>query len=200
MPDSPAPTLPAPSNPVTDLDLSAEASRFLRTRRSLAIAGVGTGLVFLGIGTYAVLRLAKSGLSAEFVIGVLLLGLGAVLAVVTLRNGLLNPVTSLRLDAEGITYVRRWWGPVRRKWSRPGLLLVVEDLGPDTISSPEEKEHLFFTGPGPVYGSLPVGRLGPFLDRIRDNGLSVSMRTVQQATGQVVHRVRRIRIVQGVAD
>ncbi len=200
MPDGLASAGSPSAEPVTDLDLSAEAARFLRSRRNLAFAGVGIGVAFLAIGGYALVRLARSGISAEFVIGILLVGLGAVLVIVTLRNGLLNPVTSFRLDAEGITYVRRWWGPVRRKWSRPGLLLVVEDLGPDTVSSSEEKQHLFFTGPGPVYGSLPVARLGPFLDQVRDNGLSVSMTTVQQATGQVVHRVRRIRIVQGVAD
>ena len=152
----------------------------------------------MGIGGYALGRLASSGASAEFIIGALLLGLGVALVVLTLRNGLINPVLSLHADPEGVTYDRRWWGPARHKWSRPGLFLVVEDLAPDTVSSPEEKQHLFFTGPGAVYGSLPPHEIGPVLDVARENGLSVSMKIVEQRTGQVVHRVRRIRIIQGV--
>lgn len=183
-----------------DVDLRGEARHFLRGRMPIAGTGIGVGVAFVGIGGYALGRLARSGVSAEFIIGVLLLGLGVALVVLTLRNGLVNPVLSLHADPEGVTYVRRWWAPVRRKWSRAGLFLLVEDLAPDTVSSPEEKQHLFFTGPNAVYGSLSAQELGPILDAARENGLSIGMKIVEQRTGQVVHRVRRIRIVQGVTD
>ena len=182
-----------------DVDLRGEARHFLRGRIPIAGTGMGVGIVFMGIGGYALGRLARTGVSAEFIIGALLLGLGVALVVLTLRNSLVNPVLSLHADPEGVTYFRRWWGPVRRKWSQPGLFLLVEDLAPDTVSSAEEKQHLFFTGPRAVYGDLPTRELGPILDAARESGLSISMKIVEQRTGQVVHRVRRIRIVQGVA-
>ncbi len=181
---------------VLELDLGSEAQQFFRRRIGVAATGIAIGVTFIGIGAYLLTVLWRARATPELVVAALLVVLGSALVVLSLRNGLVNPTVSIRADARGLLFTRRWQRPVLRTWGAPGLFLQVEDLGPDPTSSPEEKQHLFFMGPGPVYGTLSPSDLGPLLDVVRARELTVQMKVIEQRTGRTVHQVRRVRILR----
>jgi len=183
-----------------ELDLGAEADRFFRERMAVAGTGFGVGTVFVGLGAYALGLFARRGLSPELLVAALLMVLGVAVIILCFQSGLINPVRAIRADATGLTYVRRWRGTVRRSWTAPGVLLEVDDLGPDPMTPPEGKLHLFFAGPGPVYGNLARTDLGPLLDAVRARGLEVRMKEIEGRSGRTQHRIRRIRISRPAAD
>ncbi|HXW67398.1 MAG TPA: hypothetical protein VEL82_05945 [Thermoplasmata archaeon] len=180
--------------PELELDLGEEARAFLRTRIPVTATGLGIGSAFIGIGGYLVGPLARTGPLADEVLAILLIVLGIGLILLSLRTGLINPVIALRADARGFTYQYRWGAPTTRRWSRVGLVLVLDDLGADPRSTAEARRHVFFAGPGSVYGNLPAQSVGPLLDLVRGHDLSVAMHEVDERRGRAVHRIRRIRI------
>lgn len=176
------------------LDLGAEARRFVRRRLRFTSVGLVLGTAFVAIGGYEILAMATSQLTPNTFVAGLVLVLGVTLIVLGLRSGLLNPAVALREDGNGLRFERRWGAPIVLAWTDPAFELEIEDLAPDTASSPEEKRHLFFSAPGPVYGTLALSGMGPLLDVARANGLEVQMRTDEVRTGRVRHRIRQIRI------
>ncbi len=188
------PQPPAPSE--LTLDLTAEARQFVRKRLVTAGLGAGFGVVFVGIGGTEIATRAAPFPGSASVVALLLIALGVGLAVLSLNSGLLNPARRLEANSRGMTVTRRWGAPVAVEWTDPAFDLEVEDLTADPATSPEEKRHLFFSGPGPVYGSLASSSLGPLLDAVRAHGLSVKMRTVEVRSGLTRHRIRRLRIAR----
>ena len=188
------PTSSAPSE--LTLDLSAEARQFVRKRLVTAGLGAGFGVVFVGIGSVEVTSLGGSFPGPASVVALLLIALGIGLIVLSLNSGLLNPARRLEANSRGVTITRRWGRPVAVEWTDPAFYLEVEDLTADPATSPEEKRHLFFSGPGPAYGSLASSSLGPVLDAVRAHGLSVRMRTADVRSGLTRHRIRRLRIAR----
>ncbi len=176
------------------IDLRGESRKFLRTRSGIIAIGLGLGSAFVGIGIYGLAVAYGSGVAIDLVVSLLLGLLGVSLIVLSLRNGLLNPAIGLRGEDGSFTIERRWRGNVRWRWSDPKFALEFEDLTPDPASSPEERRHMFFTGPGPVYGSLPPAELGPLLDQARAHGLVVRVKSSEVQTGRTYHRIRRVRI------
>ena len=188
------PTSSAPSE--LTLDLSAEARQFVRKRLVTAGLGAGFGVVFVGIGSVEIANLGGSFPGPASVVALLLIALGIGLVVLSLNSGLLNPARRLEANSRGVTITRRWGRPVAVEWTDPAFYLEVEDLTADPATSPEEKRHLFFSGPGPAYGSLASSSLGPVLDAVRAHGLSVRMRTADVRSGLTRHRIRRLRIAR----
>ncbi len=182
--------------PELDLDLREEARRFVRERTPVTLTGIVLGVAFLGVGGYLIGPLVRAGAVPGEVLSVLLLVLGVGLIVLSLRTGLINPVTSVLADRRGLTYTWRWGSPFLRRWSDPGLLLVLDDLGPDPRSTEEQKRHVYFGGPRSVYGLLPVASIGPLLDVARGHGLSIRMGVEVERRGRNERRIRRIRIAQ----
>jgi hypothetical protein len=189
-------TAPATLPPAQDfdLDLASEARVFFRQRIGIIAVGLGLGSAFIGIGLYEFLLFAASLAPVDVVVSALLIVLGGTIILLSLRSGLLNPVRGLKGDSTGLTLARRWRGPAHWQWSDPSLTLEVEDLTPDPASNPEEKRHMFFSGPGPVYGSLAPSQLGPLLDAVRARGLAVRIANREVRSGRTYHQIRRIRI------
>ncbi len=182
--------------PVTqcNLDLRDEARQFFRRRIRVAGTGLVLGLAFVGVGTFEVGAHATSGFSPEYLIALLLVVLGLAVIVVSLRSGLLNPVTRLRGNASGVTFERRWGRPLSWAWKNPEFRLDIDDRTLDPVGSAESHQHLFFEGPSPIYGNLTPTTVGPLLDTARTYGAPVSMKQLEQRERGQVHLVRRIRI------
>ncbi len=185
---------PSPAPAELTLDLTAEARQFVRKRLVTAGLGAGFGVVFVAIGSIEIATLGRPFFGSASVVALLLIALGIGLVVLSLNSGLLNPATSLEANSRGIALSRRWGPPISVEWTDSTFDLEVEDLTADPATSPEEKRHLFFSGPGPVYGSLASSSLGPVLDVVRAHGLTVRMRTADVRSGLTRHRIRRLRI------
>jgi hypothetical protein len=177
-----------------DLDLREEGRQFFRRRIRVAGIGVVLGIAFAVIGTIYVGRLARSGFSADYLIALLLVVLGLALIGVSLHSGLLNPVTRLRGNASGVLFERRWGRPLSWRWKDPRFRLDIDDRTSDPVGSAESHQHLFFEGPGSIYGNLTPTTIGPLLDAAREYGVPVSMRQLEQRERGEIHLVRRIRI------
>lgn len=158
--------------------------------------GLAIGFAFIGVGISTWGVFATRGLSPELLVAGLLIVLGFALVLLSWRTGLVNPVLSLRAEPDGLIFARRWGPSLRRPWSEPGLVLEVDDLSADPASTADAKRHLFFIGPGSVYGNLAPGDLGPLLDVLRANGLVVQTRQVRERRGRVEHLIRRIKVIR----
>lgn len=190
---TPSPALPAKGSRF-DLDLRAEAKRLVRQSFRVVGTGLALGLAFVGIGAYEVGVHVASGFSPEYLISFLLIVLGMSVIGVSLYSGLLNPVTRLRGDASGVTFERRWGRPLSWSWKNPEFRLDIDDRTSDPVGSAESHQHLFFEGPGPIYGSLTPTTLDRLLDTARTYGVPVSEKQLDQREGGQVHLVRRIRL------
>ncbi len=190
--------MPAKSGlpPEVDLDLGEEARRFRRQRLPVTATGLGLGVAFIGAGGYLLGSLLRARFVPGEILSILLVGLGVGLIVLSLRTGLINPIVRLRADRKGLTYSWRSGAPLLRRWAEPGLVLVLDDLAPDARSSAEEKQHVYFAGPGSVYGNLPRDAVGPLLDAARNHGLTVGMKLVTERRGNVDRTMRRLRITR----
>lgn len=178
---------------VQTLDLSEEAARIFRNRRSSALLGLGIGAVFAAIGAVELVLLGIAAFSANTVIAAFLVVLGGSIAWFSYRGGLWDPVARIDLAEEAATFSKRSGRSVRIAWSDPAWDLEIRDPALDPSIRPEEKDHLFFVGAAGVYGTLSRSHLGPILDATRARGLSVTIREV--AVGRrKEHTVRQIRI------
>ena len=180
--------------PKCNLDLREEAHQFFRRQIRVAGTGLVLGGVFVGIGVFGVGAQAASGLTPAYVVALLLAVLGLAVIAVSLRSGLLNPVTRVRGNASGVTFERRWGRPLSWAWKDPEFRLDIDDRTLDPVGSAESHQHLFFEGPGPIYGNLTPTTIGPLLDTARACGVPISMKQFEQREGGRVHLVRRIRI------
>ena len=185
-----------PSEPTlnANIDLRDEAHRFFRQRVVITGVGVGFGFIIIGLGGYILAVNASSSIASALLVGGLLLVLGVMLTLTSVRSGLINPALELRGDDAGLTFTRRWHGATTMKWRDPGLLLLIEDLGPDPRTRAEEKRHLFFSGSGRVYGTLPSSEIGPLLDVVRSRGLDVRVTPDAVRLGFTRRQIRRITI------
>jgi hypothetical protein len=194
MPDRVPPVLPRPPFNRLNLDLRGEARQFFRERIRVSGLGVVLGIAFVGIGSYETGILARSGFSADYLISLLLGVLGLGVIAVSLYSGLLNPVTRIRVNASGVTFERRWSRPVSWNWEDPDLRLDIDDRTSDPVGSAESHQHLFFEGPGSIYGNLTPAAIGPLLDIARAYGAPVSTKQLELRERGEIHLVRRIRI------
>jgi hypothetical protein len=188
---------PEPTRPLVkgfNLDLREEARQFFHRRIRVAGIGVILGIAFVGIGAFYVGLQANSGFSADYLVSLLLVVLGLAVIGVSLYSGLLNPVTRIRGNASGVTFERRWGGSLTWKWKDPGFRLDIDDRTSDPVGSAESHQHLFFEGPGPVYGNLTPTTIGPLLDAARAYGAPISMKQLEQRERGEIHLVRRVRI------
>jgi hypothetical protein len=177
-----------------NLNLREEARRFFRQRIRVSGTGIVLGFIFLGIGTLEVGRLAASGFSPNYLIALLLVALGLGLIVMSWYFGLLNPVTRVRGGASGVTFERLWGRPLSWKWRDPEFRLDIDDRTSDPAGTAESRQHLFFEGPGTIYGNLTPTTIGPLLDAARAYGAPISMKQLEQRERGEIHLVRRIRI------
>ncbi len=177
-----------------DLDLRPEAGRFFRQRIRVAGTGLALGCAFVGIGAFEAGTLVSRGFTASYLIAVLLVVLGLALIGVSLYSGLLNPVTRIRGGASGLAFERRWGRALLWAWKDPDLRVDVEDRTIDPVGTPEARAHLYFEGPGPMYGTLPPASLGTLLNTARTYGATVSTKQLEQRERGEVHLVRRVRI------
>ena len=177
-----------------NLDLREEARQFFRRRIRVAGIGILLGVAFVGVGAFYAGLLAPSGFSADYLIALLLVVLGLALLGVSLYSGLLNPVTRLRGNALEVTFERRWGGPLSWRWKDPAFRLDIDDRTSDPVGTAESHHHLFFEGPGPIYGNLTPTTIGPLLDAARSCGAPISMKQLELREGREIHLVRRIRI------
>lgn len=191
---TPAPSESSRSPAKCNLNLQGEAQHFFRQRIRVAGIGIVLGVAFVGIGTIEVYRLATSSFTPEYLIALLLEVLGIALIVVCLYSGLLNPVTRIRANASGVTFERRWGKSLTWGWKDPYFRLDIDDRALDPEGSDESRQHLFFEGPGMIYGSLTPATLGPLLDTARAFGAPVTEKQLEQRERGRVHLVRRIRI------
>jgi len=190
-------TLPGTGRPLVSrvkIDLRDEAHRFFRQRIRVVAVGVALGLVFVGVGVFEVGVFYVGGPSVEYAIALLLIILGAGVAFVSLYMGLINPVTALAGNASGITFDRRWGGARAWSWRAADFRLDIDDRGIDPTVGEEARDHLFFEGPGAVYGNLSRASVGPLLDVARTYGAVVSMKQLEQSERGRIRLVRRIRI------
>lgn len=188
-------TAPSPV-PVTkcNLDLGVEARRFFRQRIRVTGTALALGIAFAGIGAFEVGTHAASGFTPEYLIALLLVVLGLALIGMSWYSGLLNPVTRIRGNASGLTFERRWGRPIACKWSDPAFRLDIDDRSIDPVGSAESRRHLFFEGPGPIYGNLTPATIGPLLDVARTYRAPVSMKQLEQSERGAIHLIRRVRI------
>jgi hypothetical protein len=185
---------PAPVSRDFTIDLRDEGRYVVRRRLTTSIAGVSLGSVFGAIGAYELALLHSELPGPDPIIAALLLVLGASLVAITLRGSLLNPILRIQVNDEGLLLLRRWGPRATMRWDDPAFNLQVLDPGPDTSTSPEEKQHLFFFAAQGTYGSLGRSDVGPLLDAFRAHGLIVRMAVEAEGTGSARHRTRRIRI------
>lgn len=188
-------TTPSPT-PVSkcNLDLRDEAHRFFRQRIRVAGTGLAIGIAFIALGSFEVGLRVSSGITADYILALLLVVLGLALIGVSLYSGLLNPVTRVRGNAAGVTFERRWGRPISWQWKDPGFRLDIDDRTSDPIGSTESHQHLFFEGPNPIYGNLTPSTIGPLLDTARTYGVPISMKQLELRERDGIHLVRRIRI------
>jgi hypothetical protein len=177
-----------------NLNLRAEARQYFRRRIRVAGTGIILGIVFVGIGTFEVGRLAAAGFSPDYLIALLLVALGLAVIGVSWYSGLLNPVTRVRGGASGLTFERLWGRPLSWRWKDPEFRLDIDDRTSDPVGSAESHQHFFFEGPGPIYGNLTSTTIGPLLDTARTYGAPISMKQLEQRERGKIHLVRRIRI------
>ncbi len=185
---------PSPVLPKGDIDLRDEARYFARGHLWPTILGIALGAGFVVIGGYELDLLGLHTPGATAVVAALLVVLGISLGTLTLRADMSNPGVRLRLDEEGLVFSRRRGGTIRMAWSDPRFEVEVQDLAPDTGVGVEERDHLFFTTPLYVYGSLGRADMGPVLDAAQLHGLSVRIWTERVKLGREMHKVRRVRI------
>jgi len=184
----------APTDPHLELDLTGEADRFLRRRRRVVVPGAGLAVAFFAVGAYGLSEAARSGGAAGWGVSFLLVAFGAAVLGLTLRSGMINPAHAVRLDARQLTWERRWGAPVRRGWSRPGLIVQIDDLAPDPGSDAEAKRHAFFSAPDGLYGQISTPDLARLLDFARLRGARSRAEEIDATVAGVAHRVRRIRL------
>ena len=177
-----------------NLDLRDEARLFFRQRIRVAGTGIVLGIAFIGVGAFEAGLRAPSGFSPEYLIALLLVILGLGLIGISLYRGLLNPVTRLRGNASGVTFERRWGRPLTWKWKDPEFRLDIDDRSLDPLGSPESHQHIFFEGPGTIYGNLTPSSIGPLLDTAQAYGAPISMKQLEERERGQIHLVRRIRI------
>ncbi len=177
-----------------NLDLRGEAHKFFRQRIRVAGTGLALGIVFVGVGVFEVGLRASSSFSPLYLIALLLVVLGMAVIGVCLYSGLLNPVTRIRADASGVTFERRWGRPILYKWKTPEFRMDIDDRTTDPVGSAESRQHLFFEGPGSIYGNLTPTTIGPLLDVARTYRATVSMKQLEQRERGEIHLIRRIRI------
>jgi hypothetical protein len=177
-----------------NLDLREEARQFFRQRIRVTGIGVILGIAFIAIGTYEVGLRASSGFSADYLIALLLGVLGLGLIAVSYYSGLLNPVTRIRGSASGVTFERRWGRPLAWSWKDPGFRLDIDDRTSDPEGTAESHQHLFFEGPGSIYGNLTPATIGPLLDTARTYNAPISTKQLEQRERGKIHLIRRIRI------
>jgi hypothetical protein len=176
------------------INLEAEAKYVARQRRTPTVVGLTLGAVFLIIGGYELGVLRGQLPFLDSVIAALLIVLGASIALVTLRGGLLNPVTSLWVDRDGLLFSRRWGPDVPLDWDDPEFYLDLQDPAPDPLTPAEDKQHLFFTSARGAYGSLPRAEVGPLLDTIQARDLTVRMVLETEGSGRARRRLRRVKV------
>jgi len=190
----PPPNVRRPPVRGCNLDLREEAHQFFRQRIRVAGVGIVLGITFVGIGGYESGLLAGRGFSPDYLIALFLVFLGLAVVGVSLYSGLLNPVTRLRGNASGVTFERRWGGALSWKWENPAFRLDIDDRTSDPVGTAESHQHLFFEGPGPIYGNLTPDTLGPLLETARAYGAPVAMKQLELRERGEVHLVRRIRV------
>jgi len=191
------PNLALSSSPIVsrcNLDLEEEARQFFRQRFRVAGIGILLGFAFIGIGVFEVGLLAPRGFTPDYLIALFLVVLGLALLAISFYSGLLNPVRRIRGDASGVTFERRWGGPRTWRWRDPAFRLDIDDRTSDPVGSRESRKHLFFEGPGAIYGNLTPTTIGPLLDTARTYGAPISMKQLELNERGEVHLVRRIRI------
>jgi hypothetical protein len=176
------------------LDLREEAHQFFRQRIRVAGTGIILGIAFVGFGAFEAGLRAPLGFSANYLISLLMVVLGLAVIAVSFYSGLLNPVTGVRGNASGVTFVRRWGRPLTWKWRDPEFRLDIDDRTSDPAGTAESRQHLFFEGPSPIYGNLTPTTIGPLLDAARAYGAPISMKELEQRERGEIHIVRRIRI------
>lgn len=176
------------------IDLTDEARRFFRKRMRVAGTGLILGLAFMAVGAFEVGVLVSRGPSLAYAVAFLLIVLGAAVAFVSLNSGLINPVTSIQGNANGIVFDRRWGRPTLWKWTDADFRLDIDDRSIDPMASEGDRRRLFFEGPGGTYGNLTSASVGPLLDTARTYGAVVSMKQLEQHDRGGVRLVRRIRI------
>jgi len=175
-------------------DLTEEAHRFFRQRFRVAGTGLLLGLVFIAVGIYEVSVLVSGGVTSSYAIALLLVVLGAAISYVSLNSGLINPVTVVRGDASGITFVRRWKGARSWSWKDPGLRIDIDDRRADPTASEEVRSRLFFEASGGIYGNLTPASLDALLDTARTYGAIVSTKQLEQRDRGSFRLVQRIRV------
>ena len=146
------------------------------------------------IGAVELYLLSAAGsFSGNTVVAAFLLALGGSIGWFAYRGGLRDPVARIEIGDDAVTFVKASARTVRLAWLDPKWDLEIQDPAPDPSARPEAKQHLFFTGVGPVYGTLSRSDVGPILDATREHGLSVTVREL--TTGRRgEHIIRRIRI------
>lgn len=193
----PTANAPAPGGPLVSrfkIDLTDEAGRLARRRLRVVATGVVLGVVFITIGIVEVGVLAPHGATISYAIALLLVVLGVAVAFVSVNSGLINPVTSLRGNATGITFERRWGGARSWSWSDPDLRIDIDDRTADPTAGDEARQELFFEGPAGLYGALTPTSLSPLLDTARTYGAAVSTKQLEEGARGRVHLVKRIRV------
>ncbi len=193
-------TTRAPAVASRTVDLTEEARYVVRERRAPTLVGFGFAGGFVAIGLFELVVLRFAFPQPPPIVAALLVVLGVALAVLTVRSGLANPAVEMRIDPTGLTFSRRWGRDISLAWTDPSFDFEFQDLAPDPASTPEEKRHVFFTGSGPVYGSISRIDCGPLLDDARAHGLSVRMRNDELRSRRTRHKVRRVRIGPSSAD
>jgi len=192
-----AATVPLSDHPLVSrvkIDLTDEAHRFFRQRIRVVAVGVVLGCVFMGVGGFEVGVLYAGGPSVDYAIALLLIILGAAVAYVSLRSGLINPVTQIRGNSDGITFERRWGRPLSWTWKDAAFRLDIDDRSADPTADEGARNRLFFEGPSNVYGNLTPASLDPLLDTARTFGAVVSTKPLEQRDRRGIHMVRRIRV------
>jgi hypothetical protein len=192
---APVPTaaIPSPAKGC-NLDLRDVADQFFRRRIRVAAIGFILGIAFIAIGIFGAGVLAPRGFSPSYLIALLLVILGLGVIYVSVRSGLLNPVTRVRGKASGVTFERRWGRPMSWTWRDPDFRFDIDDRTSDPVGSTEAHQLFFFEGPEPIYGNLTAATIGPLLDTARAYGATVSMKQLEQRERGKIHLVRRIRI------
>ena len=176
------------------IDLTDEAHRLVRQRIRVVATGVILGSVFMGVGGYEVGALYAGGPSVDYAIALLLIVLGGAVAYVSLRSGLINPVTEIRGNAQGITFERRWGRPLSWDWKDARFRLDIDDRSVDPSAVDDARGRLFFEGPSSIYGNLTPASLDPLLDIARTYGDVVTTKQLEQRDRAGIHLVRRIRV------
>lgn len=187
-----APTASLTPAPRT-LDLTDEARRILTEHRRNVLLGFAIGIVFGAVGVGELVYLGVAAFNADSLIAIILLVLGGSIAWLSYRGGLRDPVVRIHFDEARATFTRHSGQGFAISWSDPRWDLEIDDPAPDPAAPAEAKGHLFFTGVGPVYGTLRRTQIGPILDAARGHGLRVTIREVTVG-GRRRLRVRRIRI------